>query len=387
MQLAFLIYKYFPYGGQQRDFAAIAQECVRRGHQVDAYCLQWQGEAIPGVNRHRVPMRGLTRLGQYRRYTAWMARALAANRPELVLGFNRMPLLDLHYAADPCFAEKAATRRGYYYRFTPRCRHFMDYEYAVFGPDSNTEVMILSPQQQDEFSMHYPGCEPRLHLLPPGLKSDRLVTKAHRQNRAALRTELGLTEGELLLLQVGSGFRVKGVNRALFALACLPDSLRYRCRYLLIGQDNPAPYLHLARQLDLTEHITILPGRPDIPRYLAAADLLLHPAYEENAGYTLLEAACAGLPVLTTATCGYAFHIQAANSGLVCTEPFRQQELNAKLQHMLSLLPLTPWSSNGLQYATHLNPRDQPSAAVDLIEQMGPRSETLTERPDRYASE
>lgn len=57
---------------------------------------------------------------------------------------------------------------------------------------------------------------------------------------------------------------------------------------------------------------------------MAAADLLLHPAYREAAGIVLLEAITAGLPVLTTAVCGYAHYIVDANCGEAITEPFRR---------------------------------------------------------------
>jgi UDP-glucose:(heptosyl)LPS alpha-1,3-glucosyltransferase len=49
----------------------------------------------------------------------------------------------------------------------------------------------------------------------------------------------------------------------------------------------------------------------------------------------LLEAVVAGLPVLTTASCGYAFHVENAGAGLVCPEPFAQAQLNARLRAML----------------------------------------------------
>ena len=41
MQLAFVLYKYFPFGGLQRDFMRIALECQRRGHQIRVYTLIW----------------------------------------------------------------------------------------------------------------------------------------------------------------------------------------------------------------------------------------------------------------------------------------------------------------------------------------------------------
>ena len=48
MQLAFVLYKYFPFGGLQRDFMRIALECQQRGHQIRVYTLIWEGDIPPG---------------------------------------------------------------------------------------------------------------------------------------------------------------------------------------------------------------------------------------------------------------------------------------------------------------------------------------------------
>ena len=180
---------------------------------------------------------------------------------------------------------------------------------------------------------------------------------------------MGLALNTKLLLQVGSGFRVKGVDRALRAMAALPKPQLENCHYLLIGQDNPDRYLRLAKKLGIAEQFTVLPGRDDIPRFLAAADLLLHPAYSESAGYVLLEATIAGLPVLTTSTCGYAFHIEHAESGLVCNDPFEQAQLNSYLARMLGDLDTADWSKNGLEYGKQDELYSQASAVASFIDE------------------
>ena len=67
--------------------------------------------------------------------------------------------------------------------------------------------------------------------------------------------------------------------------------------------------------------VEFLKGRSDIPRFLLGADLLIHPAYNENTGTVLLEALVAGLPVLVTDVCGYAHYITDANCGRVVPSP------------------------------------------------------------------
>lgn len=369
MHLSFLIYSYFPFGGLQRDFLRVVTECILRGHKITVYTLSWDGDIPNGINVILVPVTTQKRIKRNEAYTNWVQSALKQRDDSVVIGFNKMPFLDIYFAADPCFMEKAIEQRGLYYKFTSRYKHFKEYEEAVFAVSRLTEVLILSPRQRTAFEKYYPGCESRLHQVPPGISADRRVDTIDKGMGTQLRTELGLALNTKLLLQVGSGFRVKGVDRALRAMAALPKPQLENCHYLLIGQDNPDRYLRLAKKLGIAEQFTVLPGRDDIPRFLAAADLLLHPAYSESAGYVLLEATIAGLPVLTTSTCGYAFHIEHAESGLVCNDPFEQAQLNSYLARMLGDLDTADWSKNGLEYGKQDELYSQASAVASFIDE------------------
>lgn len=378
MKLCFLIYSYFPYGGQQRDLLRLIQEALERGHEVRVYTFTWQGEVPAAVDLRLVPRSGLGRLAEYRNFTRFLRAELAEAEMELVIGFNKMPLLDIHFAAELCFRAKARNQRGLYYRFTPRYRHFLRYEEAVFGAGSNTEILLLSDLQRQGYLEHYPQCEPRLTQLPPGIARDRHSDARDVGDRTQLRQEMGIVEGDLLILQVGSGFRVKGVDRSLRALASLPEDLRRRCHYLLVGQDRFARFGRLSARLGLEDRVSFLSGRKDIMRFFCAADLLLHPAYEESAGYVLLEAAVAGLPVLTTATCGYAAHIEQSGAGEVCPQPFRQDDLNRRLLSMVETLPGGDWSGCGRRLGQEMDLFRMPAEALDHIERVA-RKRRLTQ--------
>ncbi len=370
MRLCLLIYNYFPYGGQQRDFLRIANTCLARGHEVKVFTLRWQGDIPEGLDVTLVPVKSSSRLKLYQRFNEWVLSALEEESFDAVIGFNKMPGLDVYFAADSCFIEKADTQRGAYYKFTPRYKHFLAHERAVFGDTCTTHSLVLSPLQRDAYLKYYPQCEDRLHLLPAGMAEDRKVERRDEEARASLRAEFGVSDNELLILQVGSGFKIKGVDRALKSIASLPQEWQQRVRYILVGQGKPNRFLRLAKKLGLENRVSVLPGRDDIPRFFAGADLLLHPAYQESAGYVLLEAAIAGLPVLTTASCGYAFHIEQAKVGEVCSEPFQQRELDERLLSMLRELPTASWSNNGIAYGANPDLYRMSDHATDLIEQL-----------------
>jgi UDP-glucose:(heptosyl)LPS alpha-1,3-glucosyltransferase len=368
MRYNFFIYNYFPYGGQQRDFLRISSEILARGYDVDVYTMSWTGEIPKGMNIILVPKNGYSRLSRYRNFTKWIQTNNVNKANTVAIGFNKMPELDIYFAADPCFLMKAMTQRGAYYKYTPRYRHFRDYELSVFGPQSQTQVLILTPQQGDDFAKYYPECRSRLHLLPAGISEDRKVLTRNRQRGQHIRDALNLTDDSQLILQLGSGFKVKGVDRSLKAIASLCPEKMSNCHYLLIGEDRGTQFVRLAKRLGISERVSVWPGRDDVPDILQAADLLLHPAYSESAGYVLLEATIAGLPVLTTASCGYAFHIERANSGEVSPLPFRQQDLNYRLSDMLGNLVKSNWSINGLEYGHAEDLYSMVRAAADKID-------------------
>lgn len=368
MQLAFVLYKYFPFGGLQRDFMRIALECQRRGHQIRVYTLIWEGDVPEGFEVLVAPVKALFNHRRNEKLTDWMQADLARRPVDRLIGFNKMPGLDVYYAADGCFEDKAQNLRHSLYRRWGRYRHFAEYERAVFGKDAKTQILMISEVQQPLFVKHYDTPAERFHLLPPGISQDRRAPANAAEIRAEFRREFNLADDERLLVQIGSGFKTKGVDRSLKALAALPNSLRKRTRLMVIGQDDPKVFQLQSATLGLTEQVQFLKGRSDIPRFLLGADALIHPAYNENTGTVLLEAVVAGLPVLVSAVCGYAHYIAEADAGLVLDEPFEQEQLNRYLQRMLEDDAVrADWGRNGLAFADTADLYSMPQHAADVI--------------------
>ncbi|MBK7673770.1 glycosyltransferase family 4 protein [Accumulibacter sp.] len=368
MQIAFCLYKFFPFGGLQRDFLRIALACQARGSAVRVYTLEWRGEIPEGFDVVLVPVRALTNQRRYAKFSNWVRNHLARNPADRVVGFNKMPGLDVYFAADPCYEDKARTLRNPLYRISGRYRHFAAYERAVFGAHSRTGILMISPLQKPLFQKYYQTADQRFHLLPPGIALDRRAPANASEIRAAFRREFALDATDLLLLQIGSGFKTKGLDRSLKALAALPPALGDRCRLIAIGDDDPKPFRAQAQALGIADRVSILSGRSDILRFLLGADLLIHPAYNENTGTVLLEAVVAGLPVLATAVCGYAHHIADADAGVVVPEPFEQARLDASLALMLADERARQlWRANGLTYAGHADIYSNAERAADVI--------------------
>ena len=238
----------------------------------------------------------------------------------------------------------------------------------MFSRESTTEILMISQVQQPLFIRHYHTPLQRFHLLPPGIALDRRAPANAAEIRSEFRREFKLADDELLLVQIGSGFKTKGLDRSLKALAALPGELKRRTRLIAIGQDDPSKFKLQARALGVSEQVQILKGRSDIPRFLLGADLLIHPAYNENTGTVLLEALVSGLPVLVTDVCGYAHYIAEADGGRVMPSPFEQGALNHLLADMLADDERRAfWGRNGLAFADCADLYSMPQKAADVI--------------------
>ena len=367
MRLGFCLFKYFPYGGLQRDFMDVALRCQEDGHEIYVYTLKWQGEQPVGFNIRLIRSRALFNHHKYEQFHDRMQRLCEEDQLDCLIGFNKVPGLDVYFASDPSYK---ARQHDFLSRFSARYRHFMSFEEAVCGPQSDTHVLTLAPAQQREYQQAWQMDDTRFTLLPPGISRNAMANEHAAQYRQEIRQELDVRDNDLLLLMIGSGFRTKGLDRALTAVAALPPEMRSRSHLVAIGQDKPDSFVKMARDMGLENHVQIMRGRGDIAKVMQAGDCLLHPAYREVAGKVILESVVSGLPVLVSDVCGYAHHVHDADAGYVFASPFDQSEFNAKLSEVLEDADLRAhWRSQGIQYGQQQDLYGMAEAAARLVQQ------------------
>jgi UDP-glucose:(heptosyl)LPS alpha-1,3-glucosyltransferase len=368
-KLAFCLFKYFPFGGLQRDFMQIANVCLTRGHQVDVYSSSWKGKIPDGLKVSIISASGFTNHRRCESFAKRLNESLSTGNYNAVVGFNKMPGLDVYFAADTCFAAKALTR-SFWYRLTPRCRSYLHLERAVFNRGSKTEVLLISENERDLFMQYYGTDENRFHMLPPGIEEDRFALYDKNDVFTELSSEFSIELNQKIVLMIGSSFKTKGVDRAIRALSALPSNLRKETILMIVGEGKARPFNRMAGRMGVLDKVHFAGGREDIPRFLQAADLLLHPAYQETAGIVLIEAMAAGLPVLVTDTCGYSSHVERAGAGKIIPSPFRQDTLNEMLASMLASNRKNGWGKNGRDYINKIGVFNRWEKAADVIEEV-----------------
>lgn len=340
-----------------------------RGHTIDVYTMNWEGEHPPELNINIVPVQGVSNHSKAAAYSKYLASNLNRSIYDLVVGFNKIPGIDLYYAADVCYSARIDNQRTFLSKWTPRYRVFSNFEKDVFSPDSSTHIIYISKQEKKIYQDRFKTQEKRFHYAPPGINKEKIREDITFQNRQETRHLLSITDQDTFLLMVGSNFKTKGVDRSIRALSSLPAKIRASTYLFIIGKGKEKKYKKMASLLGIGENVHFLGTRDDVPRFLAGADFLLQPSLNENTGNAIVEALVAGVPVLATENCGYAEHVHLANAGrVVSSSPFKQETMDMTLKEMLLSNERQSWSKNALAYADNTDLYNRFKVIGDIIE-------------------
>ena len=339
LHFAFVLYRYFPHGGLQKDFLRTLQEVLARGHKVTAF-LARQEAPLPDAENLNVcvlPVSGLSNHAKMRSFSEKVLQKIAGNKFDKTLMFSRLPGGDLYFAADNCLAADWSKQHSpLTLKLLPRYRTFLALEQAVFEPGSKTHIMALVRQQKQDYQKFYHTQNERFTILPAGIDPACRRPEDVPAVRQAVREKFHIPQDALLLIQVAAQFGVKGVDRSIEALAA---QARKDLFLLVAGGGEIEKYKTVAEKHGVADRVIFAGASSDIPHLIAAADLMIHPARKEATGTVIVESLAVGVPVIASATCGYAHYAAAIDPVLVTPEPFEQKDLNTSLAYALDNLP------------------------------------------------
>jgi UDP-glucose:(heptosyl)LPS alpha-1,3-glucosyltransferase len=182
-------------------------------------------------------------------------------------------------------------------RISPRHALLIDCERRVFA-DPSQIVQCGSEMVRAEIEARYGVPAARFRVVRNGVDLEHF----RPSSRGARRLRDGGSSAPVWLF-AGRGFARKGLDTALHALA---RSAARDARLRVAGGDPPGPWQRLAKRLGVAQRVEFLGFRRDLPALYAEADALLLPTRYDAFANVCLEAAAAGLPVITSAANGAA---------------------------------------------------------------------------------
>lgn len=187
--------------------------------------------------------------------------------------------------------------------------------------------------------------EERLRVIPNGIDLRRFLA----QHDGA--PELGAAPDDFVWLAVGRLSPSKDYPNLLQALHLLTDAPRHKLYVVGVGELREA----LAREaeaLGLTERVTFLGRREDVPSLLAAADAAVLSSVHEGMPNVLMEALAAGRPAVATDVGGVREVMIDGMSGYVV--PPRRPEALAEAMARLMAQPAEVRSAMGAAGRSHV---------------------------------
>lgn len=367
MDIALAVFRLATAGGIERHAARLAELLRQRGHDVTIYTTA-SGSLGEGFRIHELPRRGFTNHGRMAAFGEDLQRAVNG-RHAAVVGLQKLPGLDVLVCGDWCFADR---RVNAWKRLLPRYRTMLRLEKACCGPQSKTRLLMLAEPQAEAYRRVWAISPERLTVLPPTLASRRVGQAVSDADRQAWRSSLAIAPDEVAWLWLGQQPRIKGLDRAIEALAKSP-----RARLLVAGADaakrGVKQALKLAGALGCRNRIALTGKLEDsvLDRLFAACDLLVHPARLDVTGTVIVEALGMGLPVIVTENCGYSVHVLASGAGVVLPADAGLEAISAAAD--VSSEVRRDWSSKARAYVQRTDLTSGLRVAAEEIEKLGGR--------------
>lgn len=175
-----------------------------------------------------------------------------------------------------------------------------------------------------------------------GVSADRILVQHNSiqpeppvssEEVAALRSELGVTDREQIVLAVGRLSKEKAHRDLVEAFKRLSENSPELSVKLVIAGDGPerGTLEALAVALGISERVVFAGHVSNIQHYYAIANVLANASHSEGSPYVLLEAMAAGVPVVATSVGGVPEIVVNEESALLV--PARRPELFEKALH------------------------------------------------------
>jgi len=298
-----LLIKGLGLGGAERLLLdTVAHGDRERFHYEVAYALDAQGALAPALEGLGVPVHPLgASSSSDLRWTAALRRLLVR---------GRFDVLHAHLPYTAAFGRLVALSLGRRRPVLVYTEHSLWNKAAVLTKALNRAtvgldagLVVVSEAARDALP---PALRPRAQVVVHGIDRARFTVTPEGRRRAGreLRAELGAADGDVLALTVANLRSEKGYDVLVEAARRVVAS-GAPVRFVWVGRGPLEPELVAAAAEErLAGRVHFLGPRLDTARLMAGSDVFVLPSHQEGLPVALMEAMCAGLPVVATTVGG-----------------------------------------------------------------------------------
>ncbi len=300
--------------------------------------------SMPGVMVHLVPRPARSYLLGgilIDRFGRKVARSLRTKSPYVVMngGNCRWPGVNwVHYVHAKCLCQ--STGAPWRFRLKNRIARALGvrHERSAFA---SSRLFIANSEKTRRDLIEMYGVPPdKIHRVYLGVDESSFLSITPEE-RSAARREFQLADSDRMILFVGAlGYdRNKGLDTLLSGFQLLSAPARGRNYLFAVGSGKLKYWQQLVNESGAADRVRLLGARTDVPRLMAAADLLVSPTRYDSYGLAVHEALCRGLPVIVAKTAGVAERIPYDLNGMVLPNPEDAGDLARRIDTVLSGRP------------------------------------------------
>jgi UDP-glucose:(heptosyl)LPS alpha-1,3-glucosyltransferase len=295
-------------GGAENYLKRLGCALVERGHGAKLYTTEEWPEA-------EWPYGPLIR---FKASTPWdFAQEIQRSQKpdEILFSLDRVFACDCYRAGDGVhkvwlerrIAHEPAWRSRFRF-LNPKHRQILELERSLFGRAGAKKVIANSKLVKNEIVREFGYSSDNITLIYNGLPP--VENKTEPCSRLELRRELELRDEQTAILFAGSGWERKGLN---YALEAVRPIKKETIRLLIAGAGT--------KPANIPKNVRFLGPVAYMRPVYAASDLFLLPTIYDPFSNACLEALSFGMPVITTASNGFAEIIESGVHGQIIDRP------------------------------------------------------------------
>ncbi|MCL0045194.1 glycosyltransferase family 4 protein [Nitrospinaceae bacterium] len=338
MRIAVIRQKFVNYGGAEQFVSGYTNQLASMGHAIHIFANQWTPSNHPNIKIHAV--RAIKRNSFLRVLSfAWFAlRSTSSKSFDIVQSHERTWSQDVYRAGDGCHREWLERRARYlpfvkrfFFRFSFFHQLILGLEKRIFENGECKKIIAISEMVKRDILKHYQLPEDRVRLVYNGVDLHRFNPSNRKSFRGELRQQLRISDEEVMILFVGSGFERKGLE---YLIKSVQHVKQKNWRLVLVGKGKWKRYLDFASKENRGK-ITNLEPIDEIEKLYAAADFFVLPSIYEPFGNANLEALASGLPIITSRNCGVAEIITPQKEGIILEEPSDSEAMAKAIDYLM----------------------------------------------------
>jgi len=345
LNIAFVLYQYRTHGGYERQGRLLAEGMAARGHIVTIYSRFWPDS--DKVNYCKVPNTwgpSWLRLFSFALLSALMLRK-RREEFDLIVGLDRSLKMDLYRAGNACHQAWLSFRKAHE-GIRGRLSIFLNPLHLVINSiekrlfnrikQEKGRVVVLSEAGMKQILRFYDVPEKLFSVIPPAIDFSRFDSQANPAFRNKAREAFGYYD-ELVLLHVGSGYRIKGLRYTIRAVALLKESgVHVMLRVVGKKGRGSQEFVRLAEELGVEDIVLFEGVQEDMGQYYASSDILVLPSLFETFSAAVMEALSFELPVVVGEGAGVSSYISDLELGRVVASPSTGEEVADAIRQIIA---------------------------------------------------